>query len=671
MIASEEKRIYNKIVSLILYPNVANFKNQKSTFAHFMNCHKKRGGSPVKCNHCQSEIPENSPFCPECGQKVTPDQNRCRKCQAPLSPGAQFCESCGEPVTPAESICPVCSATLSADALFCRNCGYQRQSGAPKANAFTQQNPPVPPPPSYGGPQPAYGMPPKKKKKGWLVAVIIILVLAIAGGVTALVAGKQIKRLLMGPKATYLSIETGELKKQCDELVSDLVRFGNADSRDLQGGADLELKASLNAGNLSLDPTLATVLDQLSIHATWIYDNTESENESYATLDLLSQNERLLTIEAFMEPNRLVLGVPDILDQYMMIQYSDLGSIMGTDEEEIDESISLASQLAELDLHVNEPALRETLYKAVDIFLKYIDSVEYEKKQPLTVGSVTVHYDLYTVTLSSENAKAMLLELLNLAREDHEIYNLASQFTALASAADPDSSGAELTLSDYQNAIDDVIEEIENNTDDEPFTLIQKVYVDTDDHIVGRDVKIVDSNENTLGQFQIFRPESKTEGAYLFSVVGESGSDSVEFKVEYTLSDDKKTGTADLYSEGSRMLHASFQDCYFKTINGADYPLGMATLAFESEDVGMPSTIIYKGWEENERFWMELGIQDLIAVDIGYKKLSQNARIPIYDGTNLVDLSDPEKAESIFNESALSKLYEIMEKLGLSDYISP
>ena len=71
------------------------------------------------CTHCNAEIPDDSVFCPSCGQKAElqpkPDK-QCQKCQAPLKAEAKFCEFCGATVVESDKTCPGCSAKVTGGA---------------------------------------------------------------------------------------------------------------------------------------------------------------------------------------------------------------------------------------------------------------------------------------------------------------------------------------------------------------------------------------------------------------------------------------------------------------------------------------------------------------------------------------------------------------------------
>lgn len=76
----------------------------------------------VKCPGCNSDVPENSKFCPECGAKIetlTENEIICPACGKKTSKG-KFCMECGASLI---AKCAKCGAELPTGAKFCLECG--------------------------------------------------------------------------------------------------------------------------------------------------------------------------------------------------------------------------------------------------------------------------------------------------------------------------------------------------------------------------------------------------------------------------------------------------------------------------------------------------------------------------------------------------------------------
>lgn len=57
------------------------------------------GVATMTCPNCQSTIPANSKFCPNCGHNLAPTPITCTKCGTENPPTAKFCTNCGNDLT--------------------------------------------------------------------------------------------------------------------------------------------------------------------------------------------------------------------------------------------------------------------------------------------------------------------------------------------------------------------------------------------------------------------------------------------------------------------------------------------------------------------------------------------------------------------------------------------
>jgi hypothetical protein len=645
----------------------------------------------MKCAKCGTEIPDQAVFCPNCGMKAAPPANVCQRCQNPLLPGAQFCNSCGAQVAVRKEnvpvICPQCNHPVKPGVLFCPNCGF-RQPGAAQPNPPAERAyyaPPVPANPPYIQPAPqpyplpyaqpyaqAYGQPGAKaprKHKGLVIVVIVLLVLAAAAGGIYLLFGNKIGRLFMGTEASYKQIEKKALRDSSAELVDNMVDLTSENVIPEKGGYDVTLKLGLDENLPNVDPSLVAALDNISIKSRLVFDRNTKAPKFFGTVDLMVEEEKLLTLEASYNEDQVVVGLPGILEKYIYASKDSLTDLVGktgANTEQATGALDVMSDLVKMDLGINGQNMKATFNKTIDIMLDHVDKVEKESNQSLAAGGVTAKYDLYTMTISKESTRKMLIEILESLRDDKEIFNLVSKVSSLA-AASGEVPVEEMTLDSYKKAIDDLIADVKDEENGEDFTLVQKVYAGKNDEVFGRDLLVTSKDGEALFHLQYANPvDGSKEG---ISLLAESEGQSYSLSGSYTVKDEAKTGSVSLYKGTDKVASITFKDLVEQEVDSVKRLLGEATINIEQagENYTGPTSFSIKTWMQKDQYWLSLGVPDYFSLEIGYNEVpASSVSFPAYQPDKLVDMSDSEALQGLMTEDAMAKLQDIVAKLGFS-----
>jgi hypothetical protein len=674
----------------------------------------------MKCPTCGAEIPEQAAFCPACGAKAIPPADICSSCGKPLLPGALFCNSCGAPVAkkaePVAAVCPQCGSAVKPDALFCPACGKRLKEAAIPAQPVYQQPvyqqpvAPVPPPvqpvyqqpvtPPYAPPymqaapqsypppvyQQAYPLPqnqpypappygqavPPRKRHGARNALIVLLVIALAGTGVWFLFGRQLKRLVLGTKSVYTEIESKTMHDDSADLVSDLSDWKNNEIVPLKGGSNITLSVDLAENIPNVDPTLAASLENISIHAKTLFDRSTDAPKIFTQIDLLTGEENLMTLEGFYGDDRLVAGLPGILDKYVTATKDDMASLFSdagvpVDPTQTSGAMSALSGLVTTGIDFNDKQLQASIDKMVDIMLKHVDKVEFKAGQPLKAGDVTANYDQYSMTISEKSAGAAVTEICEYLKTDDEIFGLAQQIYGIA-ASSGELAESELTRDAYKEALDNAIADIEKNIDENSkANLVQNVYVDRNDEVVGRELTFTDADGSKTFHFLFANPVSgKKEG---LAIVVEADGQTYGVNGSYTVDNNLKTGKLDVQSAGSSVATVTFKNLDTDSPDNDQWLFG--ELSIDVVDAGEsytgPTSFTYKGWKEGDQKLFSLGSPEYGSIELGYSEVPEKEiTFPTYDSSQLVSVKDNAGLQSLMTEDAMNQLTEIINKLGLT-----
>lgn len=76
----------------------------------------------VKCQECGRLADKGVSFCPNCGEKILPqDKKECLSCEAIIDKDNRFCPECGIELV---KTCPECETEVNDEMKFCTSCGF-------------------------------------------------------------------------------------------------------------------------------------------------------------------------------------------------------------------------------------------------------------------------------------------------------------------------------------------------------------------------------------------------------------------------------------------------------------------------------------------------------------------------------------------------------------------
>ncbi len=464
---------------------------------------------------------------------------------------------------------------------------------------------------------------------------------------------------MLGTKNAYGLIESRNLKADFADLADSMAKIGNLDERAAKGGDAIGMQLQVDEAGLGIDPQTAAAINGLKLKNDLQIDWVSGKPVYYNALGLGVGDENLMTLEVFTEGEAILIGLPEVLNQYIRIDPATLAGVTGGSIDAGGASTMLEA-VTLMDMAIDRGALEDSLFQVAKILLDHVDSTEFKGGQELAVGSVTGSYDTYTITLGSESAKAMVIDILTFARGDDTLYNLIGRAVALSEGG----SYEPVPLADYQSRIDEAIADMESTEITEPFTMYHTAYVDRNDNIVGRDFRVEDEAGTEMTHVRYAHPTDGASEAIAFELTSD-GTD-ISFLSEYDVSGGLRNGAASMMSAGSEVLSMEFQNLDTVTKDGIDYLVGTVDIT-PAADAGVPvQSITYTGEMDGETYLLTLDVPGYVSLSIDFARIAAaDVSIPDFSGVSAVDVTDSEALQGLMTEDAMNKLMEIVNQLGL------
>lgn len=282
----------------------------------------------MKCQYCNSEIPDNSAFCPSCGKKSNtpstpetagPAKKFCDNCGAKLEPGHSFCANCGKPVD--ESLTTGNSNDTAVD--------IQQHLSDTRSQTASQT------PPAYSAAQPASRNSRKGRKAGLIVAIVLICVIALGG------AGAAVKFLVID---RLNEMQTEILSASHDEDAEDPDNSDNNINDEIVPDEDI-----IDSGDLEADDSGSFAaygsLEEF-INSDILKDQIDSYNDELEGTGIHA--------EILAEGDTLVYNF--VIENDTLAEVVDIDTVRASLEEQADVYESLAAMLPAL-ADVENPAV--------------------------------------------------------------------------------------------------------------------------------------------------------------------------------------------------------------------------------------------------------------------------------------------------------------------------
>ncbi|MDD2427365.1 MAG: hypothetical protein PHV73_04655 [Eubacteriales bacterium] len=523
------------------------------------------------------------------------------------------------------------------------------------------------------------------KKRWWIPVIIIVLVLAIiAAG--WMVFGDSIKSLFLSVDQKWQKAEKSVGLISEESLLSDI----RSSSEDLLGknkiGYETDFTFDIKADALPDDMAgILTTLTGMRLNVVSKMDFDKAEPHFYTRIALGKRGEsaEALSAEVYDAGDYLLITVPEILPKPLAVHKDFLTDTLDDSAGlglNFDDTLGSMSQLRSSLQTFSSSALDEIVDAIKDIFIKYANEAELVKGEVLSVGSVSQKLDYYDVSVPSEEAPAMLREMLIYLRDSEDIKTIISDMEMIGISEDDSLD----PYAEFVGTVNDLIENIDENPDDFKVEVQRKLYVDSKNSVRGgefifRNLAEGEAETLTLSSLHVM---DGNEHAQQMKLEGPDGL-SLEYLSEYTLENELYTGTFSVSGKegadsSTEVFQGSFSDFGLQKAGQDLYPVGTLNLEINDLDESMdvPGSLLlkYEAKVEGDELIANLdfdvdaeGSPVTISVGINLRALAGSELNFTSDvPSDFVDLTDENAlTELMMDESIMQNLMSALEELGI------
>lgn len=507
----------------------------------------------------------------------------------------------------------------------------------------------------------------KKKGKAPVIAGITAGVVAVvAGGSviaynTSAFVKNKVKLATLSPKEYYAWVNDVNTSEQIEYLSESYDKYVDIMGKDSGKGINskMDVTYTMSDGLKTLVKNAMGGTDKANNFVDNINNISLTLDESVfqgiigCNLGLDFNENDIADLEMSIDyANLFMLGrVPQITERYLGM---DLSASASSDEDaKVLEIVGKFYSDPEEILTKDE--FRKLAEKYTSLWNECVSEVQQEKGEEVTVGKYTNEYTVLTVEMNEEFLENTAEKYINALKEDETVKNII--VTRLAVCDE------ETYISDLDNALEDIKSDEDGEDDDLILTL--KTYVDPTGEIRGYTLK--DSQDD--GFELLFTGESEQTANGIFSFTNSEEDMSVKGNTDYTVNDDKYTGSVDMtvteYDEDTKIL-VEFTD--LETVN-KDYGYVNGNVNFSVND-SAPFAVALNSDGSSQKASFDIDIEDVnygnIVLEISSSEISELS-VPDKSGAYIIDENTDSLEGYATEEELINFISSVVKNTGFAE----
>ena len=509
--------------------------------------------------------------------------------------------------------------------------------------------------------------PVKKKGKAPVIAGITAGVVAVvAGGSviaynTSAFVKNKVKLATLSPKEYYAWVNDVNTSEQIEYLSESYDKYVDIMGKDSGKGINskMDVTYTMSDGLKTLVKNAMGGTDKANNFVDNINNISLTLDESVfqgiigCNLGLDFNENDIADLEMSIDyANLFMLGrVPQITERYLGM---DLSSSVSSDEDA--KALEIVGKFySDPEEILTKDEFRKLAEKYTSLWNECVSEVQQEKGEEVTVGKYTNEYTVLTVEMNEEFLENTAEKYINALKEDETVKNII--VTRLAVCDE------ETYISDLDNALEDIKSDEDGEDDDLILTL--KTYVDPTGEIRGYTLK-----DNIDDGFELlFTGESEQTANGIFSFTNSEEDMSVKGNIDYTVNDDKYTGSVDMtvteYDEDTKIL-VEFTD--LETVN-KDYGYVNGNVNFSVND-SAPFAVALNSDGSSQKASFDIDIEDVnygnIVLEISSSEISELS-VPDKSGAYIIDENTDSLEGYATEEELINFISSVVKNTGFAE----